>query len=73
MFYATRTQAIANDIEERQLLTFYTRAHRDAECARFGATAIRAADAKRLKPAGTSYTVAGENCVFFAQIIEGSQ
>lgn len=48
MFYATRTQQVARNVQEHQLLKFYTRAQRDGFVDNIGGTALAAKEANKL-------------------------
>ena len=66
MFYATRTQQITGNVTEKQALSFYTKAQRDAYCHHMGAKPITAAEHKKLQPACTRRSVTHPNIgVFF--------
>ena len=65
MFYATKTHKIADKIEDRQLLAFYTKTHRDGYAKSEGADPISAAEARKLKTYGSSHTISSDAGVFF--------
>lgn len=72
MFYAIRTQAIAANITERQLLSFGTKAHRAGFIAKTpGTVAVLASEARKCKPAGASGNVSDKalGCTYDVQIV----
>ena len=72
MFYAIRTTAIAANVTERQLLSFYSKADRTSFISKNGvAKAVMASEARTYKAAGASHTVSDKslNITFFSQIV----
>ena len=65
-YYATRTQKIANNAQEHQLLKFGTKTARDNYCRSETASPIGAAQAKKLMIADVWRGYRGAECVFHA-------
>ena len=65
MYYATRTQVIADNHAEHQLLKFYTRAHRDTYVREIGGAAITAREAGKLMLADIARAHSGYGMIFF--------
>lgn len=72
MFYATETKT-AHNYSENHVLKFYTKANRDAYCAKSKATAITAQQAKKhsntMRFNGYTATDKEVDCVYFGVII----
>lgn len=65
-YYATRTQQIAKNVQEHQLLKFGTKIARDNYCRSEAATPIVAAQAHKLMIADVWRGYRGAECVFHA-------
>lgn len=67
-FYATRTQQIASNVQQHQLLKFDSRANRDIYCEQEGASIITAREAGKLTIADVwrTYRSQDAGCVFHA-------
>lgn len=65
-YYATRTQQIAANVQEHQLLKFDSKASRDGYCRHESAQPIAAANAHKLMIADVWRTYQGAGCVFHA-------
>ena len=65
-YYATRTQQIAKNAQEHQLLKFETKTARDSYCLNEDASPIAAAQANKLMIADVWRGYRGTECVFHA-------